>query len=120
RPPIGLAPPSQSSIGPPFSSAPLTFGPVHVVAIRIFTGAMAVALIVGSHLFIQKTRLGRAMRATFQDTEMARLTGVDVDRIYMLTFAFGAALAGASGALLGAVFWVYPAMGDLAALKSFA
>ena len=62
---------------------------------------MAVALIVGSHLFIQKTRLGRAMRATFQDTEMARLTGVDVDRIYMATFAFGAALAGASGALAG-------------------
>src|SRR5947208_404382 len=72
------------------------------------------------HLFIQKTRLGRAMRATFQDTDMARLAGVDVDKIYMFTFAFGAALAGASGALLGAVFWVYPAMGDLAALKSFA
>ena len=82
--------------------------------------SMAVALIVGSHLFIQKTRIGRAMRATFQDTDMARLTGVDVDRVYMVTFAFGAALAGASGVLLGAVFWVYPAMGDLAALKSFA
>jgi branched-chain amino acid transport system permease protein len=51
---------------------------------------------------------------------MARLTGVDVDRVYMFTFAFGAALAVASWALLGAVFWVYPAMGDLAALKSFA
>jgi branched-chain amino acid transport system permease protein len=60
------------------------------------------------------------MRATFQDTEMARLTGVNVDRVYMATFAFGAALAGASGSLLGAIFWVYPAMGDLAALKSFA
>ena len=91
-----------------------------MVAIRVFAGAVAVALIVGAHLFIQKTRLGRAMRATFQDTDMARLTGVDVDRIYMFTFGFGAALAGASGALLGAVFWVYPAMGDLAALKSFA
>ncbi len=112
--------PSPKSIRPPFSPAPLTLGPVHMVAIRIFAGVMAVALIVGSHLFIQKTRLGRAMRATFQDAEMARLTGVDVDRIYMATFAFGAALAGASGALLGAIFWVYPAMGDLAALKSFA
>jgi branched-chain amino acid transport system permease protein len=112
--------PSPKTIRHPFSPVPLTFGPVHVVAIRVFAGAVAVGLIVGAHLFIQKTRLGRAMRATFQDTDMARLTGVDVDKIYMFTFAFGAALAGASGALLGAVFWVYPAMGDLAALKSFA
>ncbi len=112
--------PSPKTIKHVFSPVPLTLGPIHVVAIRVFAGVMAVALIAGSHLFIQKTRIGRAMRATFQDTDMARLSGVNVDRIYMFTFAFGAALAGASGALLGAVFWVYPAMGDLAALKSFA
>jgi branched-chain amino acid transport system permease protein len=112
--------PSPKTIKHVFSPVPFTLGPVHMVWIRVFAGAMAVALIVSSHLLIQKTRIGRAMRATFQDTDMARLTGVDVDRVYMFTFAFGAALAGASGALLGAVFWVYPAMGDLAALKSFA
>ena len=112
--------PSPKTIRHVFSPTPLTLGPIHVVAIRLFAGAMAVALILGSHLFIRRTRLGRAMRATFQDADMARLAGVDVDRIYLLTFAFGAALAGASGALLGSVFWVYPAMGDLAALKSFA
>src|SRR5215831_9362290 len=112
--------PSPKTIKHVFSPVPLTLGPINVVSIRLFAGLVAVALIVGSHLLIQKTRIGRAMRATFQDTDMARLTGVDVDRVYMFTFAFGAALAGASGALLGAVFWVYPAMGDLAALKSFA
>src|SRR5262249_35122763 len=83
-------------------------------------GVAAVALIVGSHLFIRKTRLGKAMRATFQDGEMARLVGVDVDRVHMATFSFGAALAGAAGVLLGAVVWVHPAMGDQAAMKSFA
>jgi len=112
--------PSPKTIKHVFSPVPLTLGPINVVSIRLFAGLVAVALIVGSHLLIQRTRIGRAMRATFQDTDMARLTGVDVDRVYMFTFAFGAALAGASGALLGAVFWVYPAMGDLAALKSFA
>jgi len=112
--------PSPKTIKHVFSPLPLTLGPIHVVSIRVFAGLVAVALIVGSHLLIQRTRIGRAMRATFQDTDMARLAGVDVDRVYMFTFAFGAALAGASGALLGAVFWVYPAMGDLAALKSFA
>jgi len=112
--------PSPKTIRHPFSPIPITFGPIHMVSIRIFTGLTAVALIVGSHLFIQKTRLGKGMRATFQDSEMARLVGVDIERIYMLTFVFGAALAGAAGVLLGAVFWVYPAMGDLAAMKSFA
>ena len=112
--------PSPKTIKHVFSPLPLTLGPVHVVSIRVFAGLVAVALIVGSHLLIQKTRIGRAMRATFQDTDMARLAGVDVDKVYMFTFGFGAALAAASGALLGAVFWVYPAMGDLAALKSFA
>jgi branched-chain amino acid transport system permease protein len=112
--------PSPKTIKHVFSPLPMTLGPIHMVSIRVFAGLVAVALIVGSHLLIQKTRIGRAMRATFQDTDMARLAGVDVDKVYMFTFGFGAALAGASGALLGAVFWVYPAMGDLAALKSFA
>jgi len=112
--------PSPKTLHHPFSSVPMVLGPIYVVSIRIFAGLTAVALIVGSHLFIQKTRLGKAMRATFQDNEMARLVGVDIDRIYMFTFSFGAALAGASGVLLGAIFWVYPAMGNLAALKSFA
>jgi branched-chain amino acid transport system permease protein len=112
--------PSPKTIRHPFSPVPIVLGPIYVVAIRIFAGAAAVALIVASHLFIQKTRLGKAMRATFQDGEMARLVGVDVDRVYMATFSFGAALAGAAGVLLGSVFWVYPAMGEYAALKSFA
>jgi len=112
--------PSPKTIRHPFSPIPIVLGPIHVVAIRIFAGAAAVALIIGSHLFIQKTRLGKAMRATFQDGEMARLVGVDVDRVYTGTFALGAALAGAAGVLLGSVFWVYPAMGDQAAMKSFA
>jgi len=112
--------PSPKTIRHPFSPIPIVLGPVHVVAIRIFAGVAAVALIVGSHLFIRKTRLGKAMRATFQDGEMARLVGVDIDRVHMATFSFGAALAGAAGVLLGAVFWVYPAMGDQAAMKSFA
>src|SRR2546428_70134 len=112
--------PSPKTIRHPFSPVPMVFGPIHVVAIRIFAGLTAIALIIGAHLFIQKSRLGKAMRATFQDAEMAQLTGVDVERVYVATFSFGAAMAGAAGVLLGSVFWVYPAMGDQAAMKSFA
>jgi branched-chain amino acid transport system permease protein len=111
---------SPKTLKHPFSPIPMVLGPIHVVSIRIFAGLAAVALIVGAHLFIKKTRFGKAMRATFQDGEMARLVGVNVDSVYAFTFAFGAALAGASGVLLGSVFWVAPSMGDLAALKSFA
>ena len=112
--------PSPKTIRHPFSPLPIVVGPIHVVAIRVFAGLTAIALIVASHLFIRRSRLGKAMRATFQDAEMARLTGVDVERVYVATFSFGAALAGAAGVLLGSVFWVYPAMGDQAAMKSFA
>jgi branched-chain amino acid transport system permease protein len=112
--------PSPKTIRHPFSPLPIVVGPIHVVAIRVFAGLTAIALIVASHLFIRRSRLGKAMRATFQDAEMARLTGVNVERVYVATFSFGAALAGAAGVLLGSVFWVYPAMGDQAAMKSFA
>jgi branched-chain amino acid transport system permease protein len=59
------------------------------------------------------------MRATFQDRETAALMGVGIDRIHTATFAFGAGLAAAAGALLGPVFLLYPSMGDLASLKAF-
>jgi branched-chain amino acid transport system permease protein len=80
---------------------------------------MAIALIVAAHLVIQRTRLGRAMRATFQDADTAALMGVRIGRIHTATFALGSGLAAAAGALLGPVFLVYPSMGDLASLKAF-
>src|SRR5262249_54715141 len=70
-------------------------------------------------LVIQKTKLGRAMRATFQDRDTAALMGVSIGRIHAVTFAFGSGLSAAAGALLGPVFLAYPSMGDLASLKAF-
>ena len=69
---------------------------------------------------IHRTKLGKAMRATFQDRDTAALMGVNVGAINTATFAIGSGLAAAAGALLGAVFVVTPTMGDLAALKAFA
>jgi branched-chain amino acid transport system permease protein len=107
------------SVPTPFATAPLVWGPVSVAPLRVFVFAAAVALIVGAHLLLSRTRLGRAMRATFQDRETAALMGVRIERIHTITFAFGAGLAAAAGALLGPVFLVYPSMGDLASLKAF-
>jgi branched-chain amino acid transport system permease protein len=51
--------------------------------------------------FVQRTRLGKAMRATAQDAEAARMMGVDVDRVIMTAFFLGSALAGAAGLIFG-------------------
>jgi branched-chain amino acid transport system permease protein len=108
------------SVPTPFPDAPLEIGPVSVSWLRLFVLIAAGALIVLTYVLINRTRLGSAMRATFQDQDTAALMGVNVNLIYTSTFALGSSLAAAAGALLGPVYVVYPAMGDLAAVKSFA
>jgi branched-chain amino acid transport system permease protein len=108
------------AITTPFPETPLLIGPVSVSPLRIFVLAMALVLIGGTYALIHRTRLGMAMRATFQDGETAELMGVDIKTIHAATFAIGSGLAAAAGALLGPVFLVTPTMGDIAALKAFA
>jgi branched-chain amino acid transport system permease protein len=108
------------SINTPFPAAPLVMGPVSVAWNRVFVFAMALVLIVLSYRVINGTKLGRAMRATFQDRDTAALMGVQIGAVHTATFALGSGLAAAAGALLGPVFVAYPSMGDLAAAKGFA
>ena len=108
------------SVDSPFSSEPLVIGPVSLLSNRAFVFVTAILLIVGIYYLINRTKLGKAMRATFQDRDTAALMGIDVGRVYLATFALGSGMAAAAGALLAPVFVVYPTMGDLAALKSFA
>src|SRR5258706_154351 len=88
--------------------------------VRVFVLAAALLLIGASYVLIHRTKLGKAMRATFQDADTAALMGVNIKGIFTATFAIGSALAAAAGALLGPVFLVTPTMGDLASLKAFA
>ena len=108
------------SIDNPFPSAPLVVGPVSVAWNRVFVFGVAILLIAGTYALINRTRLGKAMRATFQDRETAALMGIQIGTIHTATFALGSGLAAAAGALLGPVFVAYPTMGDLAAAKAFA
>ncbi len=107
------------SIPHPFPTTPVVLGPVSIAPLRLFVLAAAALLIGASHALVQRTKLGKAMRATFQDAETAALMGVRIERIHTATFAFGSALAAAAGALLGPIFLAYPSMGDLASLKAF-
>jgi branched-chain amino acid transport system permease protein len=108
------------SIATPFPAEPLVIGPLSASWNRIFVFAAAVLLIGLTWLLVHGTKLGMAMRATFQDRETAALMGVPIQRIHTATFALGSGLAAAAGALLGPVFVVTPTMGDLAAAKAFA
>jgi len=104
----------------PFPETPLVLGPVSISWLRIFVLVVALFLIAGTYAVVNRTKFGKAMRATFQDVDTAALLGIDIDRIYNATFALGSGLAAAAGALLGPVFIVTPTMGDLASLKAFA
>jgi branched-chain amino acid transport system permease protein len=108
------------SINTPFPADPLVLGPISVSWTRVFVFVVAIILIAATYALIQKTKLGKAMRATFQDREAAALMGIQIDTIHTATFAIGSGLAAAAGTLLGPVFVVYPTIGDSASLKAFA
>lgn len=77
------------------------FGQVVVELKEVLIWIVAVVLMIALHLFVNHTRLGKAMRATAQDGEAARMMGVDVDRIIVIAFFLGSALAGAAALIFG-------------------
>jgi branched-chain amino acid transport system permease protein len=100
---------------------PLTAGPLRISPVRLLVIGSTLALMIALTLFVGRTQLGRAMRATSYDREAAAMMGIDVDRVIVVTFIIGSALAGAAGVMVGLVFdRVYHTMGFLAGLKGFA
>src|SRR4029077_6169543 len=82
--------------------------------------AAALALMVALQLFVGRTRLGRAMRATAQDREAAELMGVDINQTIAVTFFIAAALAGAGGVIYGLYFGsITFNLGFFSGLKAF-
>ncbi len=75
----------------------------------IFVGTALLVLLV--HLFLQKTTLGKAMRAMADNSELARVSGIDTDKVIMVTWIMGGALAAASGFFLGLDTRLHPDMG---------
>ncbi len=82
----------------------VVLGPVTVVYSTIVVTAVTIPLLLLLSYIVQRTRRGKAMRATAQDQEAARLMGVDVDRTISFTFALGGAMAGAAGLLYFATY----------------
>jgi branched-chain amino acid transport system permease protein len=91
----------------------------HVSVNRVAVLAIAVVLPLGLHLLLKRTYTGRAIRAVAQNADSCTLVGVDVERIYALTFGLGTALAGVAGLLSATIFSFNPGFGAGELLKSF-
>ncbi len=95
-------------------------GDASISILSIFIFCLAIGLMLALNLFINRTRLGRAMRATAQDQQAASLMGVDLNQTIALTFLLGGALAGAAGVVWGLRFgFVRQDLGFNAGLKAF-
>ncbi len=94
-------------------------GDVPVSYQRLIIWAVAVALIVLVALFLTRTTMGRAIRATAQNRDAARLMGVKVKRVYVIVLALASGLAGVAGIMLSSFKDVVPLMGQTPMLKAF-
>jgi len=92
----GSAPKSWPKVIP---EGGIVLGPVTIEWSTILVTIVTVPLLVGLSYIVQRTRQGKAMRATAQDQDAARLMGINVDRTIAFTFALGGAMAGAAGLL---------------------
>jgi branched-chain amino acid transport system permease protein len=89
---------------------PVTKSMIMVVALAIMTSL---------YLFLQRTRTGKAIRAAAQNKQAARIVGIDINKIYALTFGICIAITGAAGALISPTQAVFPFMGPPLTLRAF-
>jgi branched-chain amino acid transport system permease protein len=87
---------------------------------EVLLWSVSLVLMAGLHFFVRHTRIGKAMQATAQDQEAARMMGVEVDRVVILAFFIGSALAGAAGLIFGLYYnFTSYVIGYSAGLRAF-
>jgi branched-chain amino acid transport system permease protein len=97
----------------------LEIGDIVISNERLVILAGAIVAMAALGLFLNRSGLGRAIRATAEHPEAAQIMGIDTSRIYALTFGIGSALAGAVGGLLLSIYPAYPTVGGDILLKAF-
>ncbi len=102
-----------------YAAANFNFLGATIPDVRLVAFFLAIIISIILFIVLNKTRLGRAIRATSQDIDAARLSGVKVANIYAITFGIGTALAASAGTLWAILFPISPTMGGHLTLKSF-
>lgn len=104
----------------PLAGLSLSLGEVTLGYDRIIAMFIVIVILIGLVFLTKRTKIGLAMRATSQKSDTAMLMGINIGKVYIVTFALGAALAGAAGALYGILFPFNPVIGALPTIKAFA
>ena len=103
-----------------FVNETIMLGNVRISTQQIVIFVVTIVLMVALQFLVNKTKIGRAMRAVSVDADAARLMGVNVNATISFTFAIGSALAGAAGVLVGVYYnSINPLMGMLPGIKAF-
>jgi branched-chain amino acid transport system permease protein len=103
----------------PYPGEVVSVGGVSVDVQRIIVFVGAVVLVAALLLFLNRSRMGRALRASSQDVEAAELQGISVNRAALVAMGLGSAMAGAAGTLMAPIMSVYPYMGGLVVWMAF-
>jgi len=111
--------PDPQRVRSPLALWTLWIGPVFVDMARLVAFVVALALTCALWVFLQRTDLGRAMRATADNPYGALVVGTDVRRVYAAAFGIGAACVGAAGALVSPILPFSPSVGLSASVASF-
>ncbi len=102
-----------------FLTGSFLLGPIALSKPRLVTFGLGLAITGLAFLLLNKTKIGKAIRATSQQRDVAQVCGINVRRIDLITFGLGAGLAGAGGSLVSVMFSVFPEMGQIYVFKSF-
>jgi branched-chain amino acid transport system permease protein len=97
----------------------LLWGNVAVQDIRILSLIVACALAIAVVLFMKKSRMGQAIRATAQDARAAKVMGINTDQVYAFTYALNAAICGAAGVLIAMIWVIQPFYGITHSIRAF-
>lgn len=103
--------PRNHVVALPWGRATLALGDLRVTYTRLIAFAVAVAIAAGFWLFLKRARGGAAIRAAAQNPDAARLMGINVERVNLLTFGLGTGVAALAGALIAPVFFINPTFG---------
>lgn len=79
---------------------------------KVIAAAVMLVFVVGVFVFLRKTDMGRAMRATAENTEVAQMLGINTERTFAIAFALGIMFAGITGLLLTPIYYIYPTVGS--------
>jgi branched-chain amino acid transport system permease protein len=102
-----------------FLTGSIPIGAIALSKARLIACAFAAAITGLAFLFLQKTKLGKAIRATSQSREVAMVCGIDVQRIHLIAFGMACALAACGGTLVAVMVAIQPEMGQIWTFKSF-